>query len=70
VKDKTAVTRQEVDRAAVLGSELHFAVGARRVANGGRPKNAESQVARERAFKPLRPRLRRVPARGELLALA
>jgi hypothetical protein len=50
VKDKTAVTREEVDRAAILGSELHVAVGARRVADGGRAKNGESQLARERAF--------------------
>lgn len=50
VKDKTAVTREEVDRAGIVGSQLHFAVGARVVADGGRTKTGESQRSRQRAF--------------------
>jgi hypothetical protein len=48
VGEKTAITREEVDRAAVCGSQLHIALGAKRL--GGAAKAVDSQATRERAF--------------------
>ncbi|MBC8066730.1 MAG: hypothetical protein IAG13_00220, partial [Deltaproteobacteria bacterium] len=46
VQAKTAVTREEIDRSAVLGSQLHIARGARRVGTDGRSGPAHSQLLR------------------------
>jgi len=50
VHDKTTVTSEEVERAAVLGSELHIALGLRRVGADLQSKPPESQLTRDRAF--------------------
>jgi hypothetical protein len=50
VQGKTAVTRQEVDRSAVLGSQLHIALGVRRVGTDVRSSPGQSPMFRERAF--------------------
>lgn len=50
IQGKTAVVREEFERAAILGSELHAAVGARRVGGGGSTGSQELWKARHRAF--------------------
>ena len=50
VEEKTAVTREEFERAAVLGTQLHAALGARQVGAEGRTGSQELWKARQRAF--------------------
>lgn len=50
VQNKTTVTKEEVERSGVLGSQLHVALGARRVGTSARSRVAEPQLARERTF--------------------
>lgn len=50
VKGKTVVTIEEVDRAAVLGSQLHAALGARHVGTDGPTGSQNLWKTRERAF--------------------